>query len=382
MSDHKRTRRACEGERTLHEHIADGRERLVARRKEVPQLRRRAEELRQAAEAMRDRYQVRRRRDVLCEAARIDAECDEREGMRREHDFERKVVTYLKTYHSVAMAQPSDDNEGFSKKQESIEAYIRYTDKSRAHQGHIVDEYLTAMKKAAPKVAMAVRDTCPRCENEVKLLHRVQKSMLTCPECGYSVVYLDSSSTSTSFDEMVEFSQYSYKRVNHYLMWIALVQGKEAHRVSDDILETVMADLYKQGVRDCAEITNRKVRESLRRLRLRKAYDHVTQIASRLSGIRPKQLSPQVEERLKNMFLQMQPAFHRHAPKTRSNFLSYSYVLYRCFQILGLHDMLDTLVLLKGRDKLEANDAIFRKMCEVDLGWPTFDLPPASETVP
>jgi hypothetical protein len=36
--------------------------------------------------------------------------------------------------------------------------------------------------------------------------------------------------------------------------------------------------------------------------------------------------------------------------------------------------MLDGLTLLKGKDKLELNDSIFRKMC-VDLGWPVFDLP-------
>ena len=118
----------------------------------------------------------------------------------------------------------------------------------------------------------------------------------------------------------------------------------------------------------------------LRKLRLRKAYDHVAQVTSRLSGVRPPRIPPETEEKLKNMFLQMQPAFQRHAPKTRTNFLSYSYILYRCFQILGLHHMLSGISLLKGRDKLEANDAIFRKMSE-DLGWPVFDLPPPSETM-
>ena len=41
--------------------------------------------------------------------------------------------------------------------------------------------------------------------------------------------------------------------------------------------------------------------------------------------------------------------------------------------------MLAGITLLKGRDKLEANDAIFRSMAE-DLGWPVMDLPPASIT--
>tara|TARA_B110001452_G_scaffold123280_1_gene102227 strand:- start:516 stop:1097 length:582 start_codon:yes stop_codon:yes gene_type:complete len=192
---------------------------------------------------------------------------------------------------------------------------------------------------------------------------------------------MDATSSSTAFDEMVEFSQYSYKRVNHYMMWLTLVQGKETHRVSDDIIDAVMHDVYERlNVRVTSEITQKRVRDSLRHLRLRKAYDHVAQITTRLSGRRPPRISAHVEEQLRNMFLQMQPAFHRHAPKSRTNFLSYSYVLYRCFQILGLHDMLEGITLLKGRDKLEANDAIFRRMC-VDLRWTVFDLPPASETV-
>ena len=164
-------------------------------------------------------------------------------------------------------------------------------------------------------------------------------------------------------------------------MWLTLVQGKEAHRVLDDLLLSVCRDLYaRQHVGRAADVTQRRVRDSLRRLRLRKGYDHVAQITARISGVRAPRISPETEEQLKNMFLQMQPAFHRHAPKTRTNFLSYSYVLYRCFQILGLHHMLDGLTLLGRRDKLEANDAIFRRM-SADLGWPVFDLPPATATI-
>ena len=204
---------------------------------------------------------------------------------------------------------------------------------------------------------------------------------MTCKQCGYSVSFLDATSSSTSFDDVIEFSQYSYKRVNHYSGWLTLVQGKEAHQVSDDILQAVMKDLYeRQHVRVATDITQKRVRDALRKLRLRKAYDHVAQVTARLSGVRPPRIPPETEETLRNMFLQMQPAFQRHAPRTRTNFLSYSYVLYRCFQILGLTNMLDSITLLKGRDKLEANDAIFRKMCK-DLGWPVFDLPPASETM-
>ena len=279
----------------------------------------------------------------------------------------------------IERAIPSSNAAETKSKRQTIEAYVKHTDATNARRLAIVEEYLTHIHASPPKIAMAVRDECVRCVS-TKLLLCSSKSIMTCPECGYSVAYLDATSSSTSFDDVVEFSQYSYKRVNHFLMWLALVQGKEAHRVPDDILDAVMADLYhRQHISSTTEVTQKRVREALRRLRLRKAYDHVAQITARISGTRPPRISAEVEEQLKNMFLQMQPAFHKHTSKCRKNFLSYPYVLYRCFQILGLHHMLEGITLLKGRDKLEANDAIFRKMCDT-LGWRVSDLPPASET--
>ena len=326
---------------------------------------------------MTSRWQMRKRQDLLRNADALEEECNVRENMSREHHFETMVVQYLQRYH-----KSHGPTWHARRKSDSIQAYVEQSGASAQHKASIVDEYLTDIDQAPAKVAMSTRDECPRCtDSSTPLLVCPARSIMTCSRCGYSVAYLDATSSSTAFDEMVEFSQYSYKRVNHYMMWLSLVQGKETHRVSDDILEAVMSDLYERlNVRSTSDITQKRVRDSLRHLRLRKAYDHVAQITSRLSGRRPPRISAHVEEQLRNMFLQMQPAFHRHAPKSRTNFLSYSYVLYRCFQILGLHDMLEGITLLKGRDKLEANDAIFRRMC-VDLGWPQFDLPPASETV-
>ena len=141
-----------------------------------------------------------------------------------------------------------------------------------------------------------------------------------------------------------------------------------------------MKDLFvRQRITNPNDVTTRRVRDALRYNRLRKGYDHVAQITARISGNRPKRLSRDVEEKLRTMFLQMLPAFQKYAPKTRTNFLSYSYVLYRSFQIIGLDHMLDGITLLKGRDKLEANDIIFSKMSR-DLGWPVFPLPPESDT--
>lgn len=377
MVDAKRTKRVREDDTlTLDEHIQRRRARLVSERLEVPRIRRRVQEMRDEAEAMTSRWQMRTRLDHLRNADTQEEECNIRENMSREHHFETMVVQYLQRYH-----KSHGPTWQARRKSDSIQAYVEQTGVSTQHRASIVDEYLTDIDQAPAKVAMCTRDECPRCtDSSTPLLVCPSRSIMTCSKCGYSVAYLDATSSSTAFDEMVEFSQYSYKRVNHYMMWLTLLQGKETHRVPDEVVAAVMSDLYERlNVRSTVDITQKRVRDSLRYLRLRKAYDHVAQITSRLSGRRPPRISAHLEEQLRNMFLQMQPAFHRHAPKSRTNFLSYSYVLYRCFQILGLHDMLEGITLLKGRDKLEANDAIFRRMC-VDLDWPQFDLPPASET--
>ena len=369
--DARRTKRQRdEGEElSLDEHIERRRSAFVQARREAPELKKRAEALREQADGMTRRWQMRRRMDMLQQADELEGEARTRLSMVREHEFEQVVVTYLRTYHKSAEPRLSSS----AKKSDSIQAYVRHTDRTAQCRAALMDEYLREMNEAPPKVAMAARDECPRCG--VKLLLCPHKSVMTCSDCGYSMAYLDATSLSTSFDEVVEYSQYSYKRTTHFSMWIALSQGKEAHRVPDDILRRVMQELHAKRIRNPEGITLKRVREVLRRLKLRKAYDHVVQITARLSGVPPQRVTANTEEKLRMMFLRMQPAFERHAPKNRTNFLSYPYVLYRCFQILKLDHMLDCLSLLKGREKLELNDAIFKKMC-VDLGWPTFDLPP------
>lgn len=371
-TDLKRTKRVRDASEdlTLEEHIAVHRQKLLAARNEVPQILNRATRLREQSRGMVRRFERRTANDLVAAAENLDREAAARQSMSREHEFEATVVTYLRRYH--VRADPSTSTH----RKATIETYMRNTDLARKQQCAILDEYLTYMNRAPPKVAMAARDDCPRCATHPKLLLCAARSTMTCPECGYAVTFLDSSTTSTSFDDVIEFSQYSYKRVTHYMMWLALVQGKEAHVVPDDVLHAVMKDLYARlRLTDVKDITQHRVRESLRRMRLRRAYDHVAQITARISGIPPPRITPDVEEKLRTMFLKMQPAFAQHAPKTRTNFLSYPYVLWRSFQILGLHHMCEGMSLLKGRDKLEANDAIFRRMA-ADLGWKLSDLPP------
>jgi len=68
------------------------------------------------------------------------------------------------------------------------------------------------------------------------------------------------------------------------------------------------------------------------------------------------------------MFHAIQQPFEKHCPATRKNFLSYSYVLYKCCQLLGLDCYLGSFSLLKGRQKLYRQDSIWKAICK-ELDW-------------
>lgn len=103
------------------------------------------------------------------------------------------------------------------------------------------------------------------------------------------------------------------------------MQAKENFEISDAVLENIMNELYNQRI-ETKDITAKKVREVLKTLKLRKAYEHVAQITSKLTGSKPLLLPPEAEEMCRLMFIAVQPVFEKHCPKDRKNFLSYSCV--------------------------------------------------------
>ena len=117
-----------------------------------------------------------------------------------------------------------------------------------------------------------------------------------------------------------------------------------------------------------AEITPAKIRNILKSLRLNKFYEHTPHILLRISGAPTPNFTPEIEEKLRQMFKQIQIPFFNHAPKTRKNFLSYSYTLHKCLQLLELDEYLPFFPLLRSRDKTWQMDVVWEKICK-DLNW-------------
>ena len=357
----------------LEKHVANMRQYFISQRQEIPQLEKKCEDLRAQKKLMTQRYQTRMAFDVDAEINHLQEEIEIRRLMTREHEYEQMIAPYIAAYNQrVEIDESSKDTPrnitapGCGKKRETIDTYVQQYDATATRQTTLVNEYLMETSDQPPKLALNTRDECPLCHDNLMLVS--SKSIMTCPACGYSIAYLDATMQSMSYSDDVEFSSFSYKRINHFNEWLQQVQGKENFEISQDILDAVMEELQRQRITNCAEITPKKVREVLKILKLRKAYEHVAQITSRLTGTKPLRVPAEAEEMCRLMFIAVQPAFEKHCPKDRKNFLSYSYCLYKFFQLLGYDEFLDSFTLLKGRDKLARQDEIFKKICE-ELQW-------------
>jgi hypothetical protein len=201
-----------------------------------------------------------------------------------------------------------------------------------------------------------------------------EEDRITCTECGVSRQYLDIGERGLTYSHMSHMkptSHAAYKRQNHYSEWLSSLQARESTVIPDDVIQALRAEFKKSRAATRADITPGRVREYLRKLKLNKYYEHVHSITNTLNGTPPPKLSSELESRLRVMFTQIQRPFDHWvkiiAPK-RKNFLSYSYVLYKFFQLLGEDQFLQYCSLLKDSRKLYQNDAIWKKICE-ELHW-------------
>ena len=106
----------------------------------------------------------------------------------------------------------------------------------------------------------------------------------------------------------------------------------------------------------------------LKKLKLNDYYEHIPYIKSKITNKPAPTISREIENEFKKMFDLIQEPFEKYCPKTRINFLSYSYVLHKFVELLDLHDLKKQFTLLKSRQKLQEQDRIWKLICE-DLGW-------------
>jgi uncharacterized Zn finger protein (UPF0148 family) len=214
----------------------------------------------------------------------------------------------------------------------------------------------------------AATEVCKHCGNVGARTLMLQDGYVFCPKCNTVEYVLVDHDKPAYKDPPKEIAYFAYKRINHFNEWLAQVQGKETTDIPDEVYDSILLEIKKQKITNMAVLTRKRVKSILKKLRINSYYEHIPHIINRLNGIPTPHIPPDLEDRLRHMFCTIQLPFLKHAPAARKNFLSYSFCLHKMMQLLEHDEYLQYFQLLKAREKLSAQDSIWKKIC-AEVGW-------------
>ena len=216
------------------------------------------------------------------------------------------------------------------------------------------------------EISLEKLDLCKTC-NERRII-RHKKGVLLCPKCGGIEKILVDINTPSFKEPPREVTYFAYKKINHANEFLSQFQAKESTDINEKIYNNILAELKKERYNDITKITANKVREVLKKLELTKYYEHCHYIMNRLSGRPAPILDSILEDKLRNMFKQVQGPWLKYCPNKRANFFSYPYIFFKFFQLLEEDEYLPYCRLLKSREKLHEHDEVWKKICK-ELNW-------------
>jgi hypothetical protein len=210
---------------------------------------------------------------------------------------------------------------------------------------------------------------CETCKNEMILdLHN---GLLVCQICGESQTILVESDIPNYKEECNDTKTYvAYKTMNHFNEWLNKTQGKEVIELSNELCDSIKKEINKYNLNgNIQNITPQNMREILSKLGLNKYYDDIPYIIFKTTNKEPPQISREQEEKLRQMFREVQEPFKMFKPNDRKNLISYSYIIYKLCELLELDFILPFIHLLKSDQKIKDMDInIWKKICN-HLNW-------------
>jgi hypothetical protein len=237
------------------------------------------------------------------------------------------------------------------------------------NRASLLDKYMCSIdKQYMPQNRVTeLEDCCKYCQSKHMCL-LWSDGLNYCQDCG-SIEHVTVEHEKPSYHQSnTEITYFAYKRINHLNECISQIQGKETTDIPQEVYDMILLEIKKQKITNMAELTPKKLRCILKKLKLNRYYEHLIHLVNKLTGINIPHFDPDVEERLRIMFKMIQPAFLKHAPKNRKNFLSYNYTLRKCIQLLERDEYLHLFPALKSREKTFEQDKIWKKICE-ELNW-------------
>ena len=310
----------------------------------------------------------------------ISSEIDELNNKNKEIDYLSTTSDVLFKYYDCVKNENDDDEKNHNKKIINFFSSYKNIDKNDLEENKnpnfknsinredLLENYLSKTDKDYINSNLKLlKEKCYYCNSE-NINELANDGIIYCTDCDTIEYVLIDNERPSYKDPPKEISYFSYNRINHFNEWINQTQGKETTDIPEEVFDKIYLELKKNKVNNMATLNYDKIKAILKKIKVNKYYEHIPYILNRITGRVNPQLTPELEEKLRNMFKEIQVPFLKHSPQNRKNFLSYSYVLHKFLEILGEYQYLPYFPLLKSREKLHQQEQTWKKICE-ELNW-------------
>ena len=261
---------------------------------------------------------------------------------------------------------------GGSMKTKSLNAFFnlpeaKKTEELFKNQHNNVEKYLASIDQTYMDVSKYVypTDICQFC-HQGEMIPVECEGIMVCNHCAKQVVFLIDNEKPSYKEPPKEACFYAYKRINHFREILAQFQAKETTCIPDNVLESIKQQIKKERI-EISQFTDKKAKEIMKKLGFNKYYEHIPFIKDKL-GIKPPVMTPDLEDRLCNLFMEIQGPYAKFCPDDRVNFLNYYYTVYKLCELLGRREFLPFFPMLKDREKRIEQDQIWKQIC-IELDW-------------
>jgi hypothetical protein len=254
-----------------------------------------------------------------------------------------------------------------------ITSYIDIHDNSEKSRADVYDELmqLTDPNYVSEKLQKDRSMTCLcKTPDENNIIFNFTTGTQICEACGSELSHFYDSQF-TSYKESQEHDvpiDFPYIRMNHFNELIAQFQAKEQTDIPEQVFQDLKTEFKKDRITNYNQLHYKLVKQKLQKLGHTNMYEHIPYIMHKFNGLPPPVLTLEDETQFRIMFKQIQEPFERckHLAKSdRKNFLSYSYVFYKFAELLSLDHLLRCFRLLKSREKLFAQDKVWKAICAI-----------------
>lgn len=297
--------------------------------------------------------------DMLLENVRLEGEIIEINSEDKRMEYVLNTCGYLNEYLRLEESEKAlmlNDEEDVErelyeinhKKNDVMEEYMK-----------VIDSTYSSKRSQHLNMSQIYCDNC-------NIKYEITSGMAVCYECG-KCIYAIHQSEELSYKEQQEMDyrpQFTYEKSTHLDDWLRRFQAKEHKEIPQAILDKVVLEAHKHHIKDLNTLTELQVKKFLKTLDLNDYYDNVISIINRINRRPPFLLTSEIEQKVKDMFQQIQVPFEKFKDPTRKNMLSYSYLLNKFFLILDLPEFSRYFFLLKSPEKLRQQDHTFKKIVD------------------